>query len=113
MEICWHSSSFNDLESLDWTMRERLIKKTVEAILSDTDEVVGQGPGCEFCRVKPISGYWVLYSTYPDRKEITAITECVREVTKGSRHATVRIAQIRNDTEIEFKIVERLLERGN
>lgn len=112
MDIYWYSQAVSDLKLLDWTIREVLIIKTVNLLLGDNgDEVIEQGPGgCNFCRVKPIPGYWVLYTAYPDRKEITAVIECMREVTKGSKHATVRIAQIRNETEVEFKKVESLLE---
>jgi hypothetical protein len=115
MRIQWLPATIDDFKAVSPLLINKLINRTLK-LLNDGESGQIVGPFANkdhntVWRIKPISGYWVTYFIKKDIIQISAITECKREMVRGSRNATTRIAQIYEETKVEYDRLELLVSR--
>lgn len=115
MIIEWLPSAKDDLKDVSPLMVKKLIIRIINLLdIGESGQIVGPFTNNDLntvWRIKPIPGYWVTYFIEKDTIQISAVTECKREMVKGSKNATTRISQIYEETKVEFERLELLVSR--
>lgn len=113
--INWLPAVKEDLEQLDRITAHKLVVETLKKLNLDpaAGEAIGEKEweASEIKRIKPIRGYWVVYYQLEKRLIVAAILPCKREIARGDKNPAARVAQIRKETEEEFKKLKGLLSK--
>lgn len=109
--IDWLESAVEDLSQMDPFTVQTLVERTIKMLGGDPyqGQELREIDMYDVKKIKPLKGYWVIYMLNKDKVLVTAISECKREITRGSKSSTIRINQIREETNEELGRLRFLL----